>query len=156
MHEKEIEILRGQLKESKKMPIYNVLQKMNLLAYYLYENINKKEKNDKDNKRCIEVDEICNEIINIGTREIQKQEEAEKIIDINNMIERSYQIRARRHFEDYLIATEYEFDIDSKFYEIRRNVLQDWVIYLELLEYGELKGLSISAPPRTRKNYSRC
>lgn len=154
MHEKEIEILRGQLKESKKMPIYNVLQKMNLLAYYLYENINKKEKNDRENKRCKEVDELCNEIINTGTREIQKEEEAEKIIDINNMIERSYQIRARRHFEDYLVATEYEFDIDSKFYEIRRNVLKDWVIYLELLEYGELKGLSISAPPRTGKALS--
>lgn len=146
-YEKEIDILKEQLKIE--MPKFMELQKKNLLAVYLYKNIYVRDKNDKN--ECKEVDDLCKEVIIEGSREIRNLEETEKIIELNKIIEQSYQIRGRRYFEDFLISVEYEFEYDGKFYEIRKRVLREWVKYLEALEYGELKGLSISAPPRSGK-----
>lgn len=65
------------------------------------------------------------------------------------------QVMARRDFEKFLIAVEWNYPAEMKFYDIRKNVLEEWVKYLESLEYGDLMGLSISAPPRTGKTTVR-
>lgn len=41
-----------------------------------------------------------------------------------------------------------------KLYDIRKLVFDEWVEYLQALEDGDLRGLSISAPPRTGKALS--
>ena len=67
------------------------------------------------------------------------------------IIKECYQFRGRRYFRDFLIAIEWNFAEDMKLYDIRKLVFDEWVEYLQALEDGNLRGLSISAPPRTGK-----
>ena len=70
------------------------------------------------------------------------------------IIKECYQFRGRRHFRDFLIAIEWNFAEDAKLYDIRKIAFDEWAEFLQNLEDGNLRGLSISAPPRTRKNSS--
>ena len=107
-----------------------------------------KDKNDPD--KCKEMDDLALEIIQEGTRLIRK-ETLVNVQKLYEMIKECYQFRGRRYFKDFLIATEWNFDSDMKFYQIRRIVFDEWIEYLQDLEYARLRGLSISAPPRTGK-----
>lgn len=108
-----------------------------------------------EDERVKELDEVANLLIVEGTKLVQDSEYGDGRIKIAGYIKEAYQVLARRDFEKFLIAIEWNYPMDMKFYEIRRNVLKEWVKDLESLEYGILKILSISAPPRTRKDNSR-
>lgn len=86
--------------------------------------------------------------VGVGNNEYDKVRTAKKLKE-------AYQVLGRRHFEKFLVAIEWNYSADMKFYDIRKNVLREWTYELESLEYGIYKGLSISAPPRVRKNSVR-
>ena len=143
------ERLKGDLSKVDRM---TVLEAKNALKGLLYSQLKKtKDKNDPD--KCKEMDDLALEIIQEGTKLIRK-ESLVNVQKLYEMIKECYQFRARRHFKDFLIATEWNFDSDMKLYQIRRIVFDEWAEYLEDLEYGRLRGLSISAPPRTGKALS--
>lgn len=127
------------------------IEERDTILYYKYKGIPTSEKNDRE--RCREIDEEAERIKEASLKRIREVKDEEEIMILNEVIERMYEIRGRRYFEDFLIASEYNFESDSKPYEVRREILKEWVEELEKLEYGELKGLSISAPPRTGKTF---
>lgn len=145
--DEQIQILRQQLK----LPLIDMdrIQRLNLLRQLLYSKITKtRDKNDIE--KCFEMDGIAQEIIGLGSKIIVREtlENQKKLYEI---IKENYQFRGRRYFRDFLIATEWNFEDDMKFYNIRKIVFDEWAEYLQSLEEGKLRGLSISAPPRTGK-----
>lgn len=155
--------LKEDLKDEK---IYNTvhlkfaeLQKVELLVVYLNEateNLSENVLNGfEKNEQVEELDKWANYLIEKASRYIQISKDREKLPYAVRYLKEGYQILGRRDFEKFLIAIEFNYPSDMKFYEIRRNVLKDWCKELEDLEYGRLKGLSISAPPRTRENDNR-
>lgn len=145
--DEQIQILRQQLK----LPLIDMdrIQRLNLLRQLLYSKITKtRDKNDIE--KCFEMDGIAQEIIELGSKIIVREtlENQKKLYEI---IKENYQFRGRRYFRDFLIATEWNFEDDMKFYNIRKIVFDEWAEYLQSLEEGKLRGLSISAPPRTGK-----
>lgn len=145
-----IEELRNRLKgDLSKVERMTVLEAKNALKGLLYGQL-KKTKDKNDPKKCKEMDDLALEIIQEGTKLIRK-ESLVNVQKLYEMIKECYQFRGRRHFKDFLIAAEWNFDSDMKLYQIRRVVFDEWAEYLEDLEYGRLRGLSISAPPRTGK-----
>lgn len=149
------EILKTQLKELEykgEMDIelrIKVLEKMHLLLYLLVEEKEEDELNDVN--KCREIDYWAREILEAGLIGIKGKGKQVKKLKIVEWMKECYQVLGRRHFEDFLIAIEWNYKPENKFYDIRKNVLKDWVGELEKLELGEYKGLSISAPPRTGK-----
>lgn len=142
------------LKEQLKLPLVDmeVIIRKDLLKKLLYENITKtKDKNDIE--KCKEMDDLAQDVITLGTK-IIAQETLENQKKLYEIIKENYQFRARRYFRDFLIATEWNFSDDMKLYGVRKLVFDDWAEYLQDLEYGKLRGLSISAPPRTGKALS--
>lgn len=137
------------------------IQKVHLMLYYLKEeveslNLTQSELNGFEENEAIKaLDECSDELIEKIKRFLILSQDNSRIMQIANYLKDAYQVSARRNFEKFLIAIEYNYPRDMKFYDIRKNVLKEWVEYLENLEYGRLKGLSISAPPRTRENDSR-
>lgn len=146
--ENKIKTLEEQLR-SEKLPVLLKMQKMNVLKFLKYDFI--KDKNDKET--CKEVDDIANEIINFGYKKINEVEDSEKT-EIYKLIKGNYQFLARRHLKEFMISIEWDFSEDMKFYDIRKIVFDYWIKDLEDLEYATLKGLSISAPPRSGKALS--
>lgn len=128
------------------LPVLLRLQKINILKLLKYDFI--KEPNSQE--KCKEVDELANKIINECYDNISKVS-LEEQIEIYKIIKSNYQFLGRRYFKEFMIAIEWDFNQDMKFYDIRKNVFDEWIVYLEQLEYGKLEGLSISAPPRTGK-----
>lgn len=149
--DKRIELLKEQLN----LPLIDMdrIERMNLLRILLF-NKKTKIKDKNDIEKCKEEDIISKKIIQLGS-EIINNETFENQKRLYEIIKENYQFRGRRYFKDFLIAIEWNFDNDMKFYNIRKTVFNEWIEYLQLLEYGELRGLSISAPPRTRKNWYR-
>lgn len=144
----------AKLREQIKLQLTDMemIKRKNLLKQLLFESITKiKDKNDI--QKCKEMDDLAQDIITLGTR-IIKDETLENQQKLYEIIKENYQFRARRYFRDFLIATEWNFSDDMKFYAIRRIVFDDWIEWLQSLEEGKLRGLSISAPPRTRENRS--
>lgn len=137
---------------------FTELQKINLLVLYLKEEtegLSEEELNGfKENKKIAELDKWCEYMIKKASEYIRVSKDTEKLPYVVRYLKEGYQILGRRDFDKFLIAIEFNYPSDMKFYEIRRSVLRDWCRYLEDLEYGRLKGLSISAPPRTRKNHN--
>lgn len=105
-------------------------------------------------ERVEELDRVANLLIDRSMELIEESEYTEGKVKLAGYIKEAYQVLARRDFEKFLIAIEWNYPFDMKFYDIRREVLKDWVKNLEDLEYGVLKLLSISAPPRTGKALS--
>ena len=128
------------------MPVLLNRQKMHVLK--LLNNDFVFDKNSK--KQCHDIDSVATIIFDIGFRNISKAEEKDQK-EIYKLIKSNYQFLGRRHLKEFMMAIEWEFAEDMKFYDIRKIVLDDWIKDLEALEYGILKGLSISAPPRSRK-----
>lgn len=148
-----IEELRQRLKGNlSKVDRMTVLEAKNALKNLLYGQL-KKTRDKNDPEKCKEMDDLALEIIQEGTKLIRK-ESLVNVQKLYEMIKECYQFRGRRYFKDFLIATEWNFDSDMKLYQIRRIVFDEWAEYLEDLEYGRLRGLSISAPPRTGKALS--
>lgn len=54
-------------------------------------------------------------------------------------------------FIHFLHCMEWNTAVDKQFFSSRANVIGEDAHWLELLEFGKLKGLAISAPPRTYK-----
>lgn len=131
------------------MPAFLKVQKLNVLRCLKYDLI----VNKNDRELCKEVDEIANELIDLGYNYIEKATDEEKV-ETYKIIKECYQMLGRRHFKEFMISIEWDFADDMKFYDIRKNVFDDWIKDLEALEYGNLEGLSISAPPRTGKALS--
>lgn len=104
-----------------------------------------------EDERVEELDRVAKLLIERSMELIGESEYTEGKIRLAGFIKEAYQVLARRDFEKFLIAIEWNYPSDMKFYEIRRNVLNSWARHLEDLEYGRLKLLSISAPPRTGK-----
>lgn len=142
---KDIEKLEEQL-STIEMPALLRLQKYNILKLLRFDFI--KDQNSKE--MCVEVDKMANKIIDesyelIRAVSLSEQGELYKLIKTN------YQFLGRRHLKEFMMSIEWDFKQDMKFYDIRKNVLDDWIYYLENLEYGNLEGVSISAPPRSGK-----
>ncbi len=108
-----------------------------------------------EDERVKELDEVANLLIDRGIKLIEDSEYTDGRVKIASYVKEAYQVLARRDFEKFLIVIEWNYPLENKFYEIRKNVLREWVKYLESLEYGILKILSISAPPRTGKTTVR-
>lgn len=143
----------SKLKEQIEMPLTDkdMIIRKNLLKKILYEKI--KDKNDKE--VCQEVDKLSKDILILATKRIKEQGlSLEEQQELYKVIKEQYQFLGRRYFEYFLIAVEFEFNADMKFYSIRRCVLKDWAEELQKLEYGDYDGLSISAPPRSGKALS--
>ena len=104
-----------------------------------------------EDERVKELDEVAKLLIDRGIKLIEDSEYTDGRVKIASYIKEAHQVLARRDFEKFLIAIEWNYPLENKFYEIRKNVLREWAKYLESLEYGILKILSISAPPRTGK-----
>lgn len=139
------------LKEQILLPLTDMemINRKNLLRQLLFEEITKtKDKNDIE--KCKEMDDLAQDIITLGTKIIQI-ETIENQRRLYEIIKENYQFRARRYFRDFLIAIEWNFADDMKFYAIRSIVFDEWIEWLQSLEDGRLRGLSISAPPRTGK-----
>lgn len=107
-----------------------------------------------EDERVRELDRTANLLIDRGIKLIEDSEYTDGKIKIAGYVKEAYQVLARRDFEKFLIAIEWNYPLEMKFYEIRKNVLKEWAEYLQSLEYGILKILSISAPPRTGKALS--
>lgn len=137
---------------------FTELQKINLLVLYLKEeteDLSEDELNGfKENEKINELDRWCEYMIKKANEYIKTSKDTERLPYVVRYLKEGYQILGRRDFDKFLIAIEFNYPSDMKFYEIRRGVLKDWCRYLEDLEYGRLKGLSISAPPRTGKALS--
>ena len=108
-----------------------------------------------EDERVKELDNVAKLLIERGMELIEISDYTEGKVRIAGYIKEAYQVLARRDFEKFLIAIEWNYPGDMKFYGIRERVLREWAQYLEDLEYGRLKLLSISAPPRTRENHDR-
>lgn len=104
-----------------------------------------------EDERVSELDRVAKLLIERGMELIEESEYTDGKIRIAGYIKEAYQVLARRDFEKFLIVIEWNYPADMKFYSIRQRVLREWAQYLEDLEYGMLKLLSISAPPRTGK-----
>lgn len=128
------------------LPALLRLQKYNILKLLKFDFV--KDQNSKE--QCKELDDMANKIIDEGYRLIMGATPAEQG-ELYKLIKSNYQFLGRRHFKEFMIAIEWDFKQDMKFYDIRKNVFDEWIYYLENLEYGTLEGLSISAPPRTGK-----
>ena len=153
----DLEKLRGALKLKGRTvkEEYNIIEAIRLLMVKLVERLEEASSDilngfTKD-ERVEELDRVARVLIERGTKLVGRSEFNEGRIRVAGYIKEGYQVLARRDFEKFLIAIEWNYPMDMKFYEIRRNVLKDWVKDLEDLEYGRLKILSISAPPRTGK-----
>lgn len=128
---------------------FDVIEKLHLLMVYLWKEIPETKLNDKE--ECKELDKWAEDLIEYGTWYIRVgNNEHDKLRTVPKLKE-AYQIMGRRHFEKFLIAIEWNYSPDMKFYDIRKDVLREWTYELESLEYGVYKGLSISAPPRVGK-----
>ena len=141
------------IENSLKLGITDKFQKfevLNLLRKYKYDNVEEKDRNDIEKNK--ELDEIAREVIVLGTELIYEGHKNQFLI--LKTIRSCYEFRARRNFRDFLISAEWDFSDDQKFYKPRRMVFDEWIKYLESLEKGDLKGLGISAPPRTGKALS--
>ena len=135
---------------------YNIVEAIRLLMVKLLEEI--EDESDEilngfvEDERVQELDRVAKKLIEKGMELIKDSEYNDGKIRIAGYIKEAYQVLGRRDFEKFLIAIEWNYPKDMKFYDIRENILREWVKYLEDLEYGRLKILSISAPPRTRKD----
>lgn len=132
-----------------KMHAYDVIEKLHLLVVYLVQEKESDELNDRE--ACRELDKWAERLIEEGTRYVVEGKNELNRVKTAGKVKEAYQIMGRRHFEKFLIAIEWNYSWDMKFYDIRKDVLCEWVEELERLEYGDYKGLSISAPPRTGK-----
>ena len=112
----------------------------------------KSERELNDKEACRELDRYAMMFIEEGTRFVNESNNQVHRVKIAKQLKEAYQVMGRRDFEKFLIAIEWNFPMEMRFYDIRKNVLYDWAKELEKLEYGTYKGLSISAPPRTRQN----
>lgn len=134
---------------------YSIVEAIRLLMIRLLEDL-EGEKAEilngfvKD-ERVEELDRVAKLLIERSMELIEESEYGDGRIRLAGFVKEAYQVLARRDFEKFLIAIEWNYPVDMKFYGIRQNVLSSWAKYLEDLEYGRLKLLSISAPPRTGK-----
>lgn len=150
MQDENIELLRKQIE----MPLTDMemVIRKDLLRKLLFSKKTKtKDKNDKE--KCIEEDKLSREVIELATRIIET-ESLDNQKKLYTIIKENYQFLARRNFKEFLIAIEWNFSDDMKLYKIRKIVFDEWAKELQSLEDGELRGLSISAPPRTGKALS--
>lgn len=150
MQDENIELLRKQIE----MPLTDMemVIRKDLLRKLLFSKKTKtKDKNDKE--KCIEEDKLSREVIELATRIIET-ESLDNQKKLYTIIKENYQFLARRNFKEFLIAIEWNFSDDMKLYKIRKIVFDEWAEELQSLEDGELRGLSISAPPRTGKALS--
>lgn len=131
---------------------YERLSQIHLLMVYLTQGKSDRELNDKE--ACRELDRYAMMFIEEGTRFINESNNQVHRVKIAKQLKEAYQVMGRRDFEKFLIAIEWNFPMEMRFYDIRKNVLYDWAKELDKLEYGTYKGLSISAPPRTGKALS--
>lgn len=95
----------------------------------------------------------CRELIryvNEHLSEIPAQNE-QRTKGIYNYLRKAHILMAPYSFHHYLVAMEWNYPIEGKFYSNRICVMRDWVERLQRLEDGELEGLGISAPPRSGK-----
>lgn len=137
---------------------YSIVEAIRLLMVRLLEELEGEKEEilngEKEDERVKEVDKVAKLLIERGMELIEASEYTEGKVRIAGYIKEAYQVLGRRDFEKFLIAIEWNYPRDMKFYGIRQNVLREWAKYLEDLEYGKLKLLSISAPPRTGKALS--
>ncbi len=100
-----------------------------------------------------EMERTCREVIRYAG---EHQEEIpglneQQTAGVYNHLRAAHILLAPYSFHHYLIAMEWNFPPEGKFYSNRFLVLRDWVQRLQRLELGELEGLGLSAPPRTGK-----
>ena len=134
---------------------YSIIEAIRLLMIRLLEDL-EGEKAEilngfVEDERVGELDRVAKLLIERSMELIGESEYTDGKVRLAGFIKEAYQVLARRDFEKFLIAIEWNYPREMKFYGIRERVLSNWAKTLEDLEYGKLKLLSISAPPRTGK-----
>lgn len=123
------------------MPDKLRFRKMNLLAE-LYENLGEFEK----------ADNTALTVIKQGTVVARKDTE---VLDI---VRDAYCIRGKRHFDDYMIATEWNREKNARFWLPRRKILEGQLHLATKLDNfmndPNMRLLSLSMPPGTGKQLS--
>lgn len=160
--EEEIEKLREDIREEGRYRTvkdkYVEMQKIELLLAYLREREERYSEEElngiKEREEIKEIDETARRLIRKGMEYIKESRDRERLPNVVRYIKEGYQTLGRREFEAYLKAIEYNYPREMKFYEPRRKILREWCRELEDLEYGRVKGISLSAPPRTGKALS--
>lgn len=121
------------------MPDKLRFRKMNLLAE-LYENLGEFEK----------ADNTARTVIKQGTVVARKDTE---VLDI---VRDAYCIRGKRHFDDYMIATEWNREKNARFWLPRRKILEGELHLATKLDNfmndPNMRLLSLSMPPGTGKS----
>ena len=121
------------------MPDKLRFRKMNLLAE-LYENLGEFEK----------ADNTAGTVIKQGTVVARKDTE---VLDI---VRDAYCIRGKRHFDDYMIATEWNREKNARFWLPRRKILEGQLHLATKLDNfmndPNMRLLSLSMPPGTGKS----
>lgn len=143
---------KGKNKQEK----YNRINAIRLLMIYLSQEVEGEREEILngfiEDERIEDLDNTARMLIEEGTKFIEEYDDKDVIIRVAGYIKEGYQVLARRDFEKFLIAIEWNYSSDMKFYDIRKNVLKEWAKNLQKLEYGEVMGESISAPPRVGKS----
>lgn len=105
--------------------------------------------NDTDNMKW-----CANKLIELISKNYDRLQaikvEKEQRITIQHF-QNAHFLLAPYEFERFLQCLESNVPDESKFYASRSNIIRKDVLLLQDLEDGKLKGLSISAPPRTYK-----
>lgn len=70
---------------------------------------------------------------------------------VANHFKNAHFLLAPHNFHAYLLAMEWNFQPEYKFYANRYCVMQEWARELERLEFGKYDILGLSAPPRSGK-----
>lgn len=135
---------------------YNIVEAIRLLMIRLLEDLEGEKAEILngfiEDDRVKELDNVAKLLIERGMELIEISDYTDGKVRIAGYIKEAYQVLARRDFEKFLIAIEWNYPSDMKFYDIRKNVLSNWAEWLQKLEYGEIMGESISAPPRVGKS----
>lgn len=161
--EEAIERLRRDIREEGRYRTmeerYVEMQKIELLLAYLREREEERYSEEelngiKEREEIKEIDETARRLVRKGSEYIKESRDREKLKKVVEYIKEGYQTLGRREFEAFLKAIEYNYPREMKFYEPRRKILREWCRELEELEYGRVKGISLSAPPRTGKALS--
>ena len=106
------------------LPALLRLQKYNILKLLKFDFV--KDQNSKE--QCKELDDMANKIIDESYRLIMGATPAEQG-ELYKLIKSNYQFLGRRHFKEFMIAIEWDFKPDMKFYDIRKNVFDEWIYY---------------------------
>ena len=88
---------------------------------------------------------------NIIMREVKKTKDSLQVINLYDILKKTYLLPAHEDFESYMVYLEWNRKPEERFYQPRAKKLRPIVEGLQMLADNELDELFISQPPRTGK-----